>query len=67
MNNKSSIFTMLSAYLLGIILVANIATEKIARNYVKLNRSQEIYTDIMPTVDSGGLTSRVVTMLSWRV
>ena len=31
------------------------------------NRSQEIYTDRMPKGDSGDLTSRAFTMLTWRV
>ena len=44
---------MLSAYLLGIFLVANPVAE--------------FYTDIMPTVDPGDLKSRALTMLTWRV
>ena len=59
---------MLSAYLLGMFLVVNkFATKIIARNYVYIDRSQKIYTDKMPTGDSGGLTSRAFTMLTWRV
>ena len=47
---------MLSAYLLKY-------SSKLRLN----KRSQEIYTDRMPTGDSGGLTSRAFTMLTWRV